>query len=172
LYLLPDLGNQVFHFLRPGGVPGSIPALRLRAYVRLVSLIGSTGEDSLRAGLPQCIIDTGAPLSIIPEYIWSHFRAGAATRLPFRPAMPLHHRFVSVGNGNYPYELGELPIRLWDQDQRTMDVRIIAKFTHDNGRLTLPMTLGLRGGAIDGRVLRSEPDPGASFGQAWWLEDP
>ena len=36
----------------------------------------------------------------------------------------------------------------------------------------MPMTIGLRGGAIDGRVIRSELDPGASFGQAWWLEDP
>ena len=86
--------------------------------------------------------------------------------------MPLAHRFVSVGNGNFPYELGELAVRLIDHNQRRMDLRIVAQFTRDGGALAIPMTLGLRGGAIDARVLRSEPDPAAPFGQVWWLEDP
>jgi hypothetical protein len=34
------------------------------------------------------------------------------------------------------------------------------------------MVLGLRGRAIDGRVLRGAPDPAAPFGQDWFLEDP
>jgi len=168
---MPDSGNQVFRFIRPGGIPGSIPAIRLRAFVRLASLIDSTGEDALCAALPECIIDTGSPLSIIPEYIWSHFRTGSVTPLPFHSAMPLNHRFVSVGNGNYPYELAELPVQLWDQNRRTMDVRVVAQFTQDNGVLRMPMTIGLRGGVIDGRIIRSEPDQAAAFGQAWWLED-
>jgi hypothetical protein len=172
LYLMPDSGNQVFRFIRPGGVSGAIPAIRLRSFVRLVSLIGSTGEDALRAGLPQCIVDTGSLLSIIPEYIWIHFRAGAVTPLPFHPAMSHLHRFVSVGKGNYPYQLAEVPIRLWDQNQRTMDMRIVAQLTQDGGSLRMPMTLGLRGGVIDGRIIRSEPDSTVAFGQAWWLEDP
>jgi hypothetical protein len=74
--------------------------------------------------------------------------------------------------GDTPYGLGELTIRLTDLDHRTMDVRLVAQLTRDNGALTVPMALGLRGGAIDGRVLRSAPDPGAPFGQDWFLEDP
>jgi hypothetical protein len=108
----------------------------------------------------------------VPEYIWRHFYPNAVTPLTFDPTMPRIHQHISVGNGNYPYELGELTVRLWDQNRRTMDVRLVAQLTRDNGALAIPMTLGLRGGAIDGRVLRSEPDPAASFGQAWWLEDP
>jgi hypothetical protein len=34
------------------------------------------------------------------------------------------------------------------------------------------MLLGLRGGALDSRILRAEPDATAPFGQAWMLEEP
>lgn len=94
------------------------------------------------------------------------------TPLPFDANMPQPSRFVALGGGTYPYELGELSIRLRDRSRRTMDVRVVAQFTRDGGALTIPMVLGLRGGAIDGRVLRSAPDPGAGFGQDWFLEDP
>lgn len=172
LYLMPDDQNRVFYFVRSGRVRDSIPVLRLRALVNLVPHVRPGGPNAAGAAHPECIIDTGSPLSIVPEYIWSHFYPGVVTRLPFDPVMPQVHRFVSVGNGNYPYELGELTIRLTDHRQRTLDVRIVAQLTRDGGALTIPMTLGLRGGAIDGRILRSEPDPAAPFGQSWWLEDP
>ena len=120
------------------------------------------GASSTRVPLcPSCRNTSG--VTFVPN---------AVTPLPFDSAMPASDRSVSVGNGNYPYELGELPIRLWDQNHRTMDLRIVAKFTQDNGLLTLPMTLGLRGGAIDGARHSQRAGPGASFGQAWWLEDP
>ncbi len=170
LYLVAD--PPVFRFIRPGGVPDSIPALRLRAQVNLVPYIRSRGPAALQAALPECIVDTGCYLAVIPEYIWSHFHPNAVTPLPFDPAMPAYHRFVSLGGGNYPYELGELTVRLWDQSRRTMDLRVVAQFTRDNGTLTLPMVLGLRGGALDGRILRGVPDPAAPFGQDWSLEDP
>ena len=172
LYLMPDEQNRVFYFVRPGRVRDSIPVLRLRAFVNLVPHVRPGGRDAASAAHPECVIDTGSPLSIVPESSWSHFYPGVVTRLPFDSVMPLAHRFVSVGNGNFPCELGELTVRLWDQNQRTMDVRIVAQLTRDGGTLTIPMTLGLRGGAIDGRRLRAEPDPAASFGQSWWLEDP
>ena len=139
--------------------------------MNLVPHVRPGGGDALRAGFPLCILDTGAPLSLIPEYIWSHFYPGAVTPLPFDPAMPLRHRSVAVGGGRYLYELGEIAIKLTDDRQRTMDLRIVAQFTRDGGALTIPMVLGLSGGAIDGRVLRSEPDSAAPFGQAWSLED-
>ena len=52
-----------------------------------------------------------------------------------------------------------------------MSLRIVAQLTRDGGALTIPMTLGLRGGVTDGHVLRAEPDPAAPFGHSWFLED-
>ncbi len=172
LYLIPAANNAVFRFLRPGGVPDSIPALRLRAFVHLTSLVRTGGREAADAAYPECVVDTGAHLSLIPEYVWSHFRPGVVTPLPFDPAMPHHQRFVSVGGGNYPYELGELTVRLWDQDRRTLDARVVAQLVRNGTTQTVPMILGLRGGALDGRVLHAEPDPAAPFGQAWHLNDP
>jgi hypothetical protein len=172
LYLMPDTGNATFRYVRPGGVSELIPALRLRALVNLTSHVQPGGPNALRAALPECVIDTGSPLSVISQYIWSHFIPGIITRLPFDPAMPQIHRSTLLGGGKYPYELGELTLQLRDRHHHTMDVRIIAQLTLDNGALTIPMILGLRGGVIDGRILRAEPDQGAPFGQAWILEDP
>lgn len=171
LYLEPAKNNPVFRFLRPGGVRDSISALRLRVRVRLTPHIRTRGRDALQAGLPECIIDTGSHLAVIPEYIWTHFNPRAVTPLPFDSAMTAP-RFLSLGGGNFPYDLGELTIQLFDHDRRAMDVRIVAQFTRDGGALTIPMVIGLRGGAIDGRVLRGAPDPSANFGQDWFLEDP
>jgi hypothetical protein len=132
-----------------------------------------SGEDaSLPASAPDCILDTGSHLSIIPQDVWGQFKPGVVAPLPFAPNMPQNRRSVTVSGGSHPYDLGELTVQLRDLAGRTMDVRIVAQLTRDGGVLTIPMTLGLRGGAIDGRILRSEPDPAASFGQAWWLEDP
>lgn len=166
LYLMPARNNPVYRFVRPGGVRDSIPALELRAFVNLVLHVQPGGTNAAGAAYPKCIIDTGSSLSTIPEYIWNHFHPGAVTPLPFDPTMPFHHRSVTVGGGVFPYELGELGVRLTDYRQRTMDVRVVAQFTRDGGTLTLPMVLGLSGGAIDGRTLRSEPDSAAPFGQA------
>jgi hypothetical protein len=99
-------------------------------------------------------------------------KPGVVTSLPFDSAMPLHLRSTSFGGGRYPYELGELTIRLRDLDQNTLDLRIVAQLTRDGGALVAPMVLGLRGGVIDDRILHAEPDPTASFGQSWFLEDP
>ncbi len=157
---------------RPDGSRHLIPALRLWVYVDLMTQVQPGSDPALGAASPDCIIDTGSHLSIIPEYVWGQFKPGVVTPLPFDPAMPQPRRFVTVSGGRFPYVLGELTLPLRDLDRRTLDVRIVAQLTQDNGTLTMPMTLGLRGGAIDGRILRSEPDPAASFGQAWWLEDP
>jgi hypothetical protein len=172
LYLRYATGNPDFLFLRPGGAPGSVPALRLQVFVDLLTHVRPGSRQAGVAAYPDCIIDTGSHLSVIPEYVWNHFHPGVVTRLPFDPAMPQYRRVLAFGGGIYPYELGELTVRLRDLDQRTMDVRIVAQLTRDGGALTTPIVLGLRGGVIDGRILRGEPDPAAPFGQGWFLEDP
>ena len=170
LRLAPD--DPVFGFIRPGGIRDSIPALQVWVWVNLMPHVRPGSSDALRAAFPLCILDTGAPLAIIPEYIWSHFHPGVVTPLPFDPAMPLRHRFLTVGGGRYPYQLGELGVQVTDDRRQTMSLRIVAQFTRDGGALTIPMVLVPRGCVFDGRVLRSEPDPAAPFGQAWALEDP
>lgn len=171
LYLRPLSGSSAFQFVRPGGTPDAIPALRLFTYVDLRTAVRLGRSLAAKAAHPDCVIDTGAHLSVIPEYVWSFFRPGIVTPLPFDPAMPQRHRSFFIGGGRYPYDLGELTLQLRDLDRRTMDVRI-AQLTRDGGTLTIPMILGLRGGAIDGRIFRSAPDPAAAFGQDWFLEDP
>lgn len=172
LYLKSLSGSPTFQFVRPGGTPDAIPALRLFTYVDLRTSVQLGSSLAAKAAHPDCVIDTGAHLSVIPEYVWSFFRPGTVTPLPFDPAMPQRHRSFFIGGGRYPYDLGELDLHLRDLDNHTMDVRIVAQLTRDNGTLTIPMILGLRGGAIDGRILRGAPDPAATFGQDWFLEDP
>ena len=172
LFLRYAPGSPDFRFTRPGGRSHSIPALRLQTFVDLMAQVRPGNGAPLPASAPDCIIDTGSHLSIVPEYVWGQFKAGVVTPLPFDPGMPRQRRFLTVGGGRFPYDLGELTVPLRDLDGRTMDLRIVAQLTQDGGALTIPMTLGLRGGAIDGRILRSEPDSAAAFGQAWWLEDP
>ena len=172
LYLMTARYNPVFRFVRPSGVREAIPALRLRAFVNLRAYVAPGSQDAANATYPECILDTGAHLATVPEYIWTHFRPGAVTYLPFDPAMPVAQRAVTVGGGRYPYDLAELDVPLVDHHRGGMTVRVVAKFTRDGGALTTPMVLGLSGGFLDGRILRAEPDLGEPFGQRWTLEDP
>jgi hypothetical protein len=149
----------------------AIPALWLRVYVDLKAQI-RPGKNAGKSAFPDCIIDTGSHLSVLPEYIWSRFKPGVIRPLQFDPAMPQSLRTVTLGGGSYPYDLGELTIRLRDLVGNVIDVSVIAQITRDGGRLTIPMLLGLRGGALDSRILRAEPDATAPFGQAWMLEEP
>lgn len=162
---------HVFRFNRPGGLVESLPALRLTTIVDMMPHV-VPGLNAAKAAFPECVIDTGSPLSVLPEVVWGQFKNGVVTPLPFDPAMPTSLRLVSLAGGTYTYDLGELTLRLRDLAGSVMDVRVVAQLTHDNGTLNAPMILGLRGGAVDGRRLRGDPDPAAPFGQAWWLEDP
>lgn len=170
LYLKQLFPSHVYRFLRPDGTVGTIRGLRLIAYVRLVGLV-RTGPDGERAAFPDCVVDTGAYLSIVPQDVWQEFLPGVVTPLPFHPSMPAHLRSLTIAGGTFPYDLGELTIPLRDPSGSHLDVRVVAKFTRDGGRLNIPLTLGLSGGVLDGRVLRAYPDPATAFGQAWVLED-
>jgi hypothetical protein len=75
-----------------------------------------------------------------------------------------------IAGVSVPYELAELSIRLRDKRGQSLDIRIVAKFTRDNGKLPIPLTLGLRGGFLEGRKLHAGPDATRPFGQTWELE--
>jgi hypothetical protein len=144
--------------------------LRLAAYVRLVGLVRA-GRLGTQITFPDCVVDTGAYLSIVPQDIWQEFLPGVVTPLPFHPGVPVQHRQLTVAGGTFPFDLGEMTLPLYDRYGGHLAVTVVAKFTRDGGALKIPLTLGLRGGVIDGRVLRAYPDPAAAFGQAWVLED-
>ncbi|MBA4064993.1 MAG: hypothetical protein C0501_15030 [Isosphaera sp.] len=151
---------------------GTVEGLRLRAYVRFQGLVDARTDGGKEAAYPECVVDTGSYLTIVPEKIWSYFLPGVVTPLPFHPSMPAHLRRLTIAGGTFDYDLGELVIPLRDRRGGALDVTVVAKFTRDGGRLNVPLTLGFRGGFLDGRVLRTEPDPAAPHGQRWTLEDP
>lgn len=86
--------------------------------------------------------------------------------------MPPRHRSVTIAGSTFPYELGELVIPLRDPVGGALDVTVVAKLTQDGGRLNIPLTLGRRGGFLEGRMLEARPDTAAPHGQSWLLETP
>jgi hypothetical protein len=172
LYLRPTQKPHNYIFFRPDGSTGSIEGLRLRAFVRFLGRVDISTDDGKAAAFPECVVDTGSYLTITPEQIWRHFLPSVVTPLPFHPSMPALHRSITIAGGTYPYELGELVIPLRDQAGGAMNVTVVAKLTRDRGALPIPLTLGLRGGVLDGRKLHADPSPTTQHGQTWVLEDP
>lgn len=172
LYLSQTDPTLVFRYFRPGGGLDTIPGLRLGAFVRFLGKVDISTKAGRKAAFPDCIVDTGSHLTLIPEYIWRHFLPGVVTPLRFHPSMPAHHRRVVIAGGTFPYELGELVVPLRDQYGGGLDVAVVAKLTQDGGSLNIPLSLGLRGGFLDGRRLYADPDSAIPHGQRWTLEDP
>jgi hypothetical protein len=170
LYLRPLDPPQTIWLRRPDGTRGSLAALRLVSFANLMRHV-RPARDAGSYALPTAVIDTGAHYSVIAERLWRHFRPGFVTPLPFDAQTPPALRTLTIAGGTYPYTLGELTFDLQDLDLCTLNVTIIAKLVQDAGRLAIPLTLGLRGGFLDGRKLHAKPDPSASFGQAWGIED-
>jgi hypothetical protein len=171
LYLRALDPPQTVWFRRPGGVLDSLPSLRLIAYANFLRVL-RPGRPSGPFAITECIVDTGAHFSIVAERLWRRFLPGVVTPLPFDALTPPHLRTTSIAGGTYPYELGELTIQFEDQNRSALSVTVVAKLTRDGGKLPLPITLGLRGGLLEGRNLTAASDPAVPFGQAWELADP
>jgi len=170
LYLKhPEAGNVVW-FRRPDGTLDSLPSLRLTAAANLMRAL-APGPGVGRYAITDCIVDTGAHFSLVSEDLWKRFRPGFVTPLPFDPLTPPQLRVVTIAGGTFAYELGELTLRLEDRDGNVLHATIVAKLTRDGGRLPFPLTLGLRGGFLEGRTLQAVPDATAPFGQAWTLTE-
>lgn len=173
LILYLDRADPTFalRFVRPDGTPGDLPQLRLITFANLFRQIRRR-PDAAQVGITKCVIDTGSPLSLVPEAVSQFLRPGAITPLPFLPSTPPDRRQVTVAGGRFPFDLGEITLRLEDKSGGRLDVTVVAMFTRDGGRLNVPLTLGLCGGVLDGRVLRSGPDPAAPHGREWTLDGP
>jgi hypothetical protein len=155
---------------RPGGTREALPVLRLTARANFMRcLVPSLAAG--RFGIATAIVDTGAFYSLIAERLWRQFIPGFVTPLPFDANTPQQLRVTTIGGGTFPYTLGELTIDLQNPDLSLYPVTIVAKLIQDGGRLAAPLTLGLRGGFLDGRKVRAEPESPAAFGQEWFVAD-
>jgi hypothetical protein len=168
LYLEPADPPHVYTFTYPDQSVGTLPGLRLVAFTDLRQHI--TDRAHLPHAIQKCVVDTGSLLSVVPSLIARRLDMRTVTRLPFHPSFPPRFRVLTMGGLSVPYELAELRARLRDKDGQVIDARFVAMFTRDNGALGRSLILGLRGGVIDGRTLRGEPDPVAPFGQGWQLD--
>jgi hypothetical protein len=171
LYLRELDPSRTDYFRRPDGTPDSLPALRLVAFANFMrALLPSVGAG--KYGITEAVVDTGAHFGIVAEDLWRHFRPGFITTLPFDARTPPALRTLTIGGGTFPYTLGRLTFDLQDFALTTLTVTLVAKLAQDGGRLATPLALGLRGGLLDGRKLRADPDPTAAFGRGWSVEDP
>ncbi len=97
LYLGTAKPLHDYVFSRPDGSVGTVEGLRLRAYVRFQDLVDTTSEEGRDAAYPECVVDTGSFLTIVPEKIWQYFLPGRRHPAPVPPqhAGPppvAHHR--------------------------------------------------------------------------------
>ena len=162
--------DHTFRFIRPDGRVDAIDAVRLRATVDFSGSV-LTGLPSTWPAYPDCVLDTGSHLTTVPERLHRYFKPGVVTWLPFDPSMRADLRRLTIGGGVFTYALGEIAIRLRDRWGGSLDVSVVAQFVRDGGTLQLPLLLGLRGGLLEGRTLKAEPDANSPYGQSWILEE-
>jgi hypothetical protein len=171
LYLEHTDLSHVITATRSDGTRIVLPGLRLISFANFLRVLRPSPKSGQFA-ICACLVYTGSYLSVISEEIWTRFLPGIVKPLTFVPALRPILKTLTIAGGIYPYTLGELTIQLEDRQRTIMTTTIIAKLTQDGGRLPIPLTLGLRGGFLDGRRLLAEPDPLAPFGQKWTLEEP
>jgi hypothetical protein len=171
LYLKHIHSSHILTAIRADGTRIVLPGLRLITYANFLRAL-KPSLDAGRFAICPCVVDTGSYLSVISEELWNKFIPGFVRPLTFTASVHPILKTLSIAGGTYPYMLGELTIQLEDHRHTLMNVTIIAKLTPDGGRLPIPLTLGLRGGFLDGRRLLAEPDQSLPFGQKWTLEEP
>jgi hypothetical protein len=105
----------------------------------------------------RAILDTGAPLTVIPKRIWQDFPS-EITRLQVVSGPRL---VASVGGRQFPFFFGRVWMSGFDPfGHRLPAVPVLAQFREDEIPLTepqAPILLGLWGGILDGRSLRRWP---------------
>ena len=116
----------------------------------------------------RALIDTGAPLTVIPETVWkSHADTIEWVGCPPGDEPPAWLRSVNgLGGGLFRCDLALVQVSFFDDELRCLSPRsIYAKCAHDAG--ALPVTLiGLGGLAFENRRLEID----YSAGQAWLSE--
>jgi hypothetical protein len=156
----------------------TVPLLRLLMTVAF-------GKDPLSMAADErqkfaAILDTGAPLTVIPKRVWQDFPSEIARLQVVGRPPPV----ARVGGRQFPYFFGRVWMSAFDLfGHRLPAVPVLAQFREDDippEEPQPPILLGLWGGILEGRSLRRWPtaerfDPDLptleSYGQWWHLTD-
>jgi hypothetical protein len=114
-------------FENPDLIDVDIGIIRLFCEVAFVSKEGYT--DSYSA-----ILDTGAPVSIIPYHIWSMLKVNKLKDYVIRGIVPKKECFL-------PVTIGEIFCILLDREQSTEEIKIKSYLVHSNG---VPLIIGFK----------------------------
>jgi hypothetical protein len=143
-----------------GAIKNEVGPERLRAIVRFGNRLGNP--------LVDCIVDTGAYLTAIPEDVWSPIAQQIVWLNP-EPAKELPRwlsRISGIGGGGYPCKPGLIDIEIVGLNLHSLSARpVIALFVQDAG-LMKDVLLGLGGFAFSGRHLAVDYD-----GDGAWMMD-
>jgi hypothetical protein len=119
-------------------------------------------------GIQEAVVDTGAPLTIIPYSLVKRLREGTDFEwLPLTAgARP---RFGRVLGWQFSFQVARflLPLTLTDYTTRIDRAGVIAQFATTDppaarGRSTHPIILGLWGGVLEGGRVAIDCDPATS----------
>jgi hypothetical protein len=141
--------------LDAAGKPVSVARPQLQCLVRLPGSL-----------LPQDgIIDTGAPLTTVPERLWSGLQAGTDYEwLTFPPGTPLPAGVMA--RWRYTFRLARFlaPVTLMDYATAVDRPDVVAAFADGNppaaGRGLPPVVVGLWGGLLEGGAVAVDRTPG------------
>lgn len=150
--------------------------LRLRTQV-VGESPSSIGSSPPMTNMFTAIIDTGAPISIIPFSIWNSFKP---TLVHF-PTPRLCVRGI-VGGDKYDAWIGSIWMSLSDLEGRRMPaIRVIAHFQQQPCKYPGCILLGLGHGILEFRRIFREPVMDSveqettayspNYYQRWWLMD-
>jgi hypothetical protein len=141
--------------LLPAGGSLDVPRPQLRCAIRLPSVPGAIDG----------IIDTGSPLTIIPQVIWCQLRIGVDFEwLPYRANYPPPTAQVVGGQFSFGLARFLVPLILMDYTTRVDRPGVIAAFATGNppalvGRGGPLIILGLWGGVLEGGRMAIDRDP-------------
>lgn len=146
--------------------PSVVPLFQFRVLTRLSSLPATYDG----------IIDTGSPLTWLPEAIWSRLHPGTDYEwVPF--ATGYHPPVTRTAGWEFQFRLARLliPLTLLDNSTTYDRFGVVAQFAEGDPPAYLTsnrpprFVLGLWGGVLEGSSLRIDPDP-ATGSVAGWLE--
>ncbi|MCI0705657.1 MAG: hypothetical protein L0241_31745 [Planctomycetia bacterium] len=140
----------------PAGGSLSIPQPQFRCLLRLPNQV-----------LPKdAIIDTGAPLTCIPQDIWDSLRVGVDYEwLPFAAGMQPPSARIAGWQFTFRIARFLVPVSLLDYSTEVERPDVICQFADGNppsyaGRKSLPpIIIGLWGGLLEGGKIGVERDP-------------
>lgn len=138
----------------PGGGTLDVPKFQLRCVLDLPGPAGSV----------NAVIDTGAPLTFVPEDVWRKLRPGVDFEwLPFVPGSALPTgQFVGW---SFSFRMARFlaPVAVMDYSTDVERADVVAAFADGNppvgGQQTPSVVVGLWGGLLEGSRLHLDRDP-------------